>query len=47
MREAPASADAWRLAAFPLGAYFWIVVPVAVATHLELLRRAIGGRVRA
>ncbi len=40
IREAPASADAWRLGAFPLVLYPALVLPLAVASSLELLRRA-------
>jgi hypothetical protein len=39
MREAPLTAEAWRMGALPVVLYPAVVVPLAVASHLELLRR--------
>lgn len=41
IEEGRISGDAWRLAAFPWVLYPSLVLPLSVASHLELLRRAI------
>lgn len=39
MREAPLGAEAWRMGSFPVVLYPAVVIPLAVASHLELIRR--------
>lgn len=41
MREAPLAAEAWRMATFPVVLYPALVLPLAVGSHLELLRRGL------